>query len=49
MSLLDEKSEEGSGGNSDSGTEAGQLPETASNVEVVDETKPSKGKDHNYF
>ena len=47
MSLLDEKSEEGSGGNSDSGTDAGQLPETTSNV--LDETKPSEGKDHNYF
>ena len=43
----DDKSEEGSRGNS--GTEAGQLPETASNIEVVDEKKPSEGKDHNYF
>ena len=47
MSLLEEKSEEGSGGNSDSETEAGQLPETTSNV--LDETKPSEGKDHNLF
>ena len=43
----DDKSEEGSRGNS--GTETGRAVETSSNVEVVDEKKPSEGKDHNYF